>query len=518
VAGGASDEGGFGVIEVGWLDESAAREQADTWLVGVFEDGDAPAGLEAAAGAVGDLVAAARRDGFGPRSGAAVALPTYGRAGGPARLVVVDLGPKAAYTPARARLAAARAAREGRRSGGRRLASFLHRALAAAVTPEAAVAASIAGMRRGLWRYDGYRTRPHSEAQVETLYLVGPAADGDGRLAEAAHRANVVADAVSLAREIAVLGANDKYPERVAERARAYSAEVGLEIEVLDERDLAEMGAGLILGVGQGSVHPPRMVVLRTPGRRDGGPVLGLVGKGITFDSGGISLKPAAGMGEMKYDLCGAAAVMAALGALARAGSPIPVIGILCLAENLPGGGAQRPGDVVKSLDGQTVEVDNTDAEGRLVMADGLALARRLGATHLVDVATLTGACVVALGHAYSGLMANDDALAAALERSADLACERVWRLPIDDPMYDRAIRSDVADVRNTGGREAGALTAAAFLRRFAGERPWAHLDIAGTAWLSESRWANMAAIEPGPTGAMVETLVRLADVLAGAS
>jgi leucyl aminopeptidase len=248
---------------------------------------------------------------------------------------------------------------------------------------------------------------------------------------------------------------------------------------------------------------------------RPGGPVLALVGKGITFDSGGLSLKSASGMEEMKYDLCGAVAVMAALGALARLGSPVPVIGILCLAENLPSGSAQRPGDVVKSLDGQTVEVDNTDAEGRLVMADGLALARRMGATHLVDVATLTGACVTALGHAYTGLMGNDQSLIGAIQAAAARACEKVWQLPLDDPMYERAIRSDVADMRNTGGRAAGALTAGAFLRRFAHETPWAHLDVAGTAWLTDGDSADVQAIDKGPTGVMVETFVHLPSVLA---
>ena len=374
-------------------------------------------------------------------------------------------------------------------------------------------AVSALGARSGLWRYDGYRTLAPAVAQVESLGLVPV----DGAVPDAARRASVIADSVGLAREIDILGSNDKYPSRVAERAEAYAAQVGLDVQVLDERDLAEMGAGLILGVGQGSVHPPRMVVLKTPAAdsRPDGPVLALVGKGITFDSGGISLKPGAGMGEMKYDLCGAVAVMAALGALARLGSALPVIGILCLAENLPGGSAQRPGDVAKSLDGQTVEVDNTDAEGRLVMAAGLALARRMGATHLVDVATLTGACVTALGHAYTGLMGNDAGLVAAVRAAAERACEKVWQLPLDDAMYEEAIRSDVADMRNVGGRAAGAITAGAFLRRFAHDTPWVHLDIAGTAWLTDATSARLAAIDKGPTGVMVETFVHLPAVLA---
>ncbi|MCL6595465.1 MAG: leucyl aminopeptidase [Firmicutes bacterium] len=505
------------MLEVGWLGGSLTGSGADALIAGVFDGAAAPEGLEGE-GLLPYAAAAARALAAGlvtGEAGEATVLPVLD-AGGPARLVLVRLGERGAYGPAQARLAAARGARAARASGARRPVSVLHRATTPGLDGRAAATAVVVGMRRGLWRYDGYRTRPAHPAQVEALYLYEDDAARAQTLAEAMAEANAVADAVALAREIAVLGSNDKFPARVAERALAYAAQVGMEARVLDETELAEMGAGCILGVGQGSVHPPRMVVLRTGGGGEaGGPVLGLVGKGITFDSGGISLKPAAGMEEMKYDLCGAAAVLAAVGALARLGSPVPVVGILCLAENLPGGSAQRPGDVVRSLDGQTVEVVNTDAEGRLVMADGLALARRLGATHLVDVATLTGACVVALGHAYTGLMANDDSLAEAVAAAAASACERVARLPIDDPMYERAIRSDVADVRNVGGREAGAITAATFLRRFVGGLPWVHLDIAGTAWLSEERWARLAGIDTGPTGVMVETLTRLPGVLA---
>ncbi len=499
--------------EVQWLGAGWQDAEHDALVVGWFEDAQAPEGVE---GELRHMAETALASGVASRRlGRSVVLPTYGRAR-PARLVIVGLGPRASYGPAEARQAAARGAREARRSGARRLALALHLATGPRLDAEAAAEAVVLGARRGLWRYDGYRTLPAGDAQVEAVGLVPPPSGAGEALVERAHRAGLVADSVALAREIDVLGSNDKYPARVAERAQAYAAQVGLDVQVLDERDLAEMGAGCILGVGQGSVHPPRMVVLKTGGEAPaGGPVLALVGKGITFDSGGISLKPGPGMGEMKYDLCGAVAVMAALGALARLGSPIPVIGVMCLAENLPSGSAQRPGDVVKSLDGQTVEVDNTDAEGRLVMADGLALARRMGATHLVDVATLTGACVTALGHAYTGLMGNDQGLAAAVKDAAARACEKVWQLPLDDAMYERAIRSDVADMRNVGGRSAGAITAGVFLGRFAHETPWVHLDIAGTAWLTDSDSAGEQAIDKGPTGVMVETFVHLPGRLA---
>lgn len=499
------------MLEVGWLPEDGRYGDADALIAGWFEDEAVPEGVVAD---LQELAVRALAAGMvDRRRGRTTVLPTYGRPG-PSRLVVVGLGARSGYDPAGARLAAALGVRAARASGARAPAVVLHAALAPAVDAGTAVEATVLGVRRGLWRYDGYRTVARDVAQVESVALVPLAAVATDGVRERARVAGAIADSVALAREVDILGANDKFPARVAERAEAYAAQVGLEVQTLDERDLGEMGAGLILGVGQGSVHPPRMVVLRTGASAPGGPVLALVGKGITFDSGGISLKPAAGMGQMKYDLCGAMAVMAALGALARLGSPIAVIGVLCLAENLPGGGAQRPGDVVRSLDGQTVEVDNTDAEGRLVMADGLALARRLGATHLVDVATLTGAIVVALGHAYTGLMSNDDGLAGEILRAAARAVEPVWRMPIDNPMYDRALESDVADVRNVGGREGGALTAAAFLRRFAHDTPWAHLDIAGTAWLAEGDEARVQGIERGPTGVMVETFVHLAQRL----
>jgi len=500
------------VLETGRVEDAGA----DALLVHVLE-GEDPSGTadavdRAAGGIVRQAIAAGLVRG---RLGETRVLPTYGRIPSP-RIVVSGLGPRGNVQSgaALARRTVAEAAREARRSGARSVAFTAAGSELFGMDPEAAAEAAVLGIRHGLWRYDGYRTGERSRPQVESLLLYESDPDRAPLVGAGLRRGQILADAVALTREIAVLGSNDKYPERVAERARAYAAQVGLDIQVLDERDLAEMGAGAILGVGQGSVHPPRMVVLRTGGTRADGPVLGLVGKGITFDSGGISLKAAAGMEEMKYDLCGAAAVLAAMGALARLGSPIPVVGVMCLAENLPSGSAQRPGDVVRSLDGRTIEVINTDAEGRLVMADGLALARRMGATHLVDVATLTGACVTALGHAYSGLMSNDEGLAHAVEEAASQACEKVWRLPLTDERYETAMDSDIADVRNTSRREvgAGAITAGIFLRHFADGRPWVHLDIAGTAWITQ----GPIAMDAGPTGAMCETLVRLPSVLAG--
>lgn len=484
---------------------------ADALIVNLFEGVTRPGGATGAVdraldGGIERAIASGLVTGKVDR---AVVLPTYGRIKASA-VVVTGLGPKDRFSLTAARRAAGVAARAARKGGAKRLATIVHGAGAGGLDFPEAVEATALGVSQGLWRYDGYRTEKQPQVESVILYEIDRARKAD--LEKAVDRANVIGAALSFSREMAVLGSNDKYPERFVARAKTYADAQGLSFEVWDEDKLQQMGAGGILGVGQGSVHPPRIVILRVPGATARTPVLGLVGKGITFDSGGISLKPGLDMEEMKYDMCGAAAVLAAMGALAKLGTPVPVVGILCLAENLPSGSAQRPGDVLRTLDGQTIEVVNTDAEGRLVLSDGLTLARRLGATHLADAATLTGACVVALGHAYTGLMASDDRMATAVERAAARGRERVWRLPIDDPEYERLIESDVADMKNSGGRWGGALTAAALLRRFTAGLPWAHLDIAGTAWVTDEE--IVPHLGAGPTGAAVETFIHLPEAL----
>jgi leucyl aminopeptidase len=268
---------------------------------------------------------------------------------------------------------------------------------------------------------------------------------------------------------------------------------------------------GALLGVAQGSDQPPVMIVVRHDGGRPDGPRLALVGKGITFDTGGISLKPAAGMEMMKWDMGGGAAVLAAMWAIARLNPRANVVGVVPATENMPGGRAYKPGDVLVSKMGKTIEVTNTDAEGRIVLADGLAKARELGATHIVDVATLTGACVVALGHVASGLMTNDPDLGRMVKDAARLAGDRLAELPLH-PEYDVALRSDVADMKNAAGREAGAITAAVFLREFVGDTPWVHLDIAGAVWNDQG---DMTLIPKGPSGTPVRTFVHLARAFA---
>jgi leucyl aminopeptidase len=278
-------------------------------------------------------------------------------------------------------------------------------------------------------------------------------------------------------------------------------------VEVLDEQQIEKLGMGLLLGVARGSSEPPRLIVFRhdPPGAPET-PVLGLVGKGITFDTGGISIKPADGMERMKDDMAGGAAVACAMRAIALLEAPVRVIGVVPTTENMPGGRAIKPGDILKSAAGKTVEVINTDAEGRLILGDGLWYARQLGATHLVDVATLTGAVVVALGKITSGLFGTPPEWVDRVRKVADRAGYRVWPMPIFDEYKDQ-LKSEIADFTNTGGRPAGSITAAMFLKEFTGGLPWAHIDIAGTAWADEPR----PFLPKGASGVAVRTLAELA-------
>jgi leucyl aminopeptidase len=328
----------------------------------------------------------------------------------------------------------------------------------------------------------------------------------DGQRAQV-ERGLVIGEAINAARLLANEPGNLLTPRLLVERAADLTAEPGVAAEILGPEQIEALGMGLLMGVARGSSEPPRLLCLTyTPPGGAAGPVLGLVGKGVTFDTGGISIKPADGMERMKDDMAGAAAVVAAVRAIARLGIPRRVIAVVPATENMPGGRALKPGDVIRGAAGLTVEVNNTDAEGRLILGDGMWLARQRGATHLVDVATLTGACVVALGKVNSGLFGTPPAWVAAVKTAAARAGEPVWELPLG-PEYRELLKSDVADMINSGGRAGGAITAAMFLKEFAGDTPWAHLDIAGTAWVDDVKpWTPK-----GASGVMVRTLVELA-------
>ncbi len=370
--------------------------------------------------------------------------------------------------------------------------------------PEYACAA-VEGAILGDYETDRYKTAADDKKSVESFTVVLES-DGNG-LGEGSERGRIVAEAQNFTRDLVNEPGNRLTPAKVAEAARTMAAEFGLDCEVLDRPQMEQLGMGALLGVAQGSDEPPALVIVRyKPAQSKGGAHLGLVGKGVTFDTGGISIKPADGMEKMKYDMAGGAAMLGAMRALAQLKPPIPVSAFIPCVENMPGSRAQRPGDIVTTMSGKTVEVINTDAEGRLILADAITYARKQGCTHLVDAATLTGAIVIALGHYNVGLFANEEALRDRVLTAAKCEGERMWPMPLEEE-YKEYLKSPFADLPNVGGRWGGAITAAMFLKEFAGDTPWVHLDIAGTAWLDDGK----PFLAKGPSGVAVRTLVRLA-------
>jgi leucyl aminopeptidase len=371
-------------------------------------------------------------------------------------------------------------------------------------------AAAVEGAVIGDFEPDQMKTDKKDAKSVDLFTVLVPG--GDPGLAESLERARVIAESQNFARALANEPANRLTPSVLGARAHEMAAQFGLECEVLDKDRMQQLGMGALLGVAQGSAEPPVLIVLRyRPLEETGNAHLGLVGKGVTFDSGGISIKPSEGMDKMKFDMCGGAAVIGAMRAIAQLRPPIAVTALIPAVENMPGSRAQRPGDIVTTLSGKTVEVLNTDAEGRLILADALTYARTLGCTHLVDAATLTGAIVVALGHVNTGVFASDDALLERVLAAARRKGEKMWAMPLDDE-YKEQLKSPFADLPNIGTRWGGAITAAMFLKEFADSMPWVHLDIAGTAWLDDAK----PFLAKGPSGVAVRTLTELAAGWAG--
>ena len=365
--------------------------------------------------------------------------------------------------------------------------------------------AAVEGIFLGAFRDTRFKSEDSGSPPLATVELCFNGGAGSKTQA-AVERGVLLGGCSNLARELSNEPGNLFTPRVFADRALELVTGPRTTVEVLDEQAIASQGMGLLLGVAQGSVEPPRVIVMRyEPEDPAPGPVLGLVGKGVTFDTGGISIKPADGMERMKRDMAGGAAVVCAMRAIGRLAPPVRVIGVVPAAENMPGGRAIRPGDVLTAANGKRVEVVNTDAEGRLILGDALTLAQRLGATHLVDIATLTGACVVALGHHASGLLGAPAGWVESVRQVADRAGERVWPLPVFEE-YAEQLQSETADLKNTGGRPAGAITAGMFLKAFCGGLPWAHLDIAGTAWYEAAQPHHTT----GATSIGVRTLAAL--------
>ncbi len=425
------------------------------------------------------------------------------------RVLAVSLGDRSAFQP----YLLARYAGSAVRYLGRRNVEKIAIALPPPSGDQAAFASFVAeGAIAGSFDTTLYQERPERRLATKEIVVLSKGFDANEIERGIGHGA-ALGDAVNLARRMALTPANDMTPTRMAEEAAKVAEAAGLEIDVLDEARATQEGMGSFLSVAQGSVQPPKFIVLRYEGDPSSKELLALVGKGITFDTGGISIKPAEKMEDMKYDMSGGAAVIAAMSAVGKLKPKINVVGIVPATENMPGSKATKPGDIVTAMNGTTIEVINTDAEGRLILADALCYANKLGATKIVDAATLTGACIIALGHASSAAVTNDDAFGAAFLAAAKPTGERYWQMPYYED-YTQQMKSDIADLKNTGGRPAGTLTAAAFLREFVGSTPWLHLDIAGTAYLeNESAWQAK-----GPTGVPVRAFIALVESLADQS
>jgi leucyl aminopeptidase len=418
------------------------------------------------------------------------------------RLVLAGVGPLDKFSAGELRKAAGAVTRTLKAKSLRNL----HLALDSKRFQPGMVQAVIEGVLLGDYEPDQLKTDPRkSEQRIESVTICVPAGAPDA--GAEIERGRTIAEAQNFARDLKNEPANRLNPQILAERAQRMAAEAGLECEVLDEGRMRELGMGALLGVAMGSDIPPALIVLRyVPENPAGDDHLGLIGKGVTFDSGGISIKPADGMEKMKYDMGGGAAVLGAMRAIAQLKPRVRITALVPTVENMINGRAQRPGDIVTTMAGKTVEVLNTDAEGRLILIDAIAYALKLGCTHLVDAATLTGAIVVALGHIHVGAFTNnDDMLARVMAASRD-AGERMWHMPLDDD-YKEYLKSPFADLPNIGGRWGGAVTAAKFLEEFVDKKPWVHLDIAGTAWLDDGKpW-----MAKGPSGVPLRTFVQLA-------
>ncbi|HYY57706.1 MAG TPA: leucyl aminopeptidase [Pyrinomonadaceae bacterium] len=378
---------------------------------------------------------------------------------------------------------------------------------------EKATAAAAEGALMGLFEPDKYRTVDKEERSIERLTIIVEGADAEA-LTRAAERGRIIGESVNFTRDLANEPGAYMTPTDMADRARQIAEEFGLSIDVLDEARMEQEGMGALLSVSRGSEEPAKLIVLRyTPRDAAADPqqqdveLLAFVGKGITFDSGGISLKPGENMELMKYDMTGGATVMGAMRAIAQLKPSIPVLGVVPASENLPSGKATKPGDIVRAMSGKTIEVINTDAEGRLVLSDAICYAKKLGAKRIVDMATLTGAVSIALGDVNTAVLGTDQELINEIISAGREVGEKFWQLPLDKE-YTKQIKSDIADIKNVGGRKAGTITAAAFLKEFADGISWAHLDIAGTAWGDESKPFRAK----GPTGVAVRTLLNIVE------
>lgn len=482
------------------------RFQAEAIIVDFCEGMERPEGVTAAVdraldGAITQLISQGEIKG---KLNQVTVIHTFGRLPAP-RVAVTGLGKQSELTLDKIRSAVAATGRVLRQKAVAKIATVALGAGLAGITPGSSAQAIAEGALLGLYTFRRHITKEPEFGEIKELTIVDPDNSRLPGLEEGRRRGQIMAEAANLARDMVNEPANYMTPTIMAETATNLARVHGLEVTILGREEMVELGMGALLGVAQGSQQPPKFIILRYKGRDSDENDIALVGKGITFDSGGISLKPAEGMGDMKGDMAGGAAVMAAISAIAQLKPVINVLALVAATENLPSGTALKPGDILKSMLGKTIEIISTDAEGRLTLADALGYAKKQGARQIIDVATLTGAIRVALGDICTGAFANNQELVDKVMAAGAEAGEKIWQMPMYEE-YKEQNKSDVADIKNTGGRSAGSITAAQFLAEFAGDTPWVHLDIAATDMTDKER----GYLVKGATGVPVRTLVNL--------
>jgi leucyl aminopeptidase len=498
-------------VEIKVATGDIARFQAGAIIVNFFEGMERPEGITAAVdraldGAIAQLISQGEIKG---KLNEVTVVHTLGKLSAP-RVAVTGLGKQSELTLDKIRSAVAGTCRILRQKGADKIATVAQGAGIAGITPEGSAQAIAEGALLGLYTFRRHITKEPEFGEIKELTIVDSDNTRLSGLEQGCRKGRILAEAANLARDMVNEPANYMTPTIMAETATNLARSYGLELTILGREQMLELGMGALLGVAQGSQQPPKFIILRYQGRDSNENDVALVGKGITFDSGGISLKSAEAMGDMKSDMAGGAAVMAALSAIAQLKPRINVMALVPATENLPSGTALKPGDVLKSMMGKTIEIISTDAEGRLTLADALGYAKKQGAKQIIDVATLTGAIRVALGDICTGAFTNNQELVDKVMAAGAEAGEKIWQMPMYEE-YKEQNKSDVADIKNTGGRSAGSITAAQFLAEFAGDTPWVHLDIAATDMNEKER----GYLGKGATGVPVRTLVNFVLALA---
>jgi len=491
-------------VESGDITQHSAKAIIVNLFQGVKKPGGATGAVDKALG--GGISALISEGEIKGKRGEVTLVHSLGRVSSP-RVLVGGLGKQDEFGVNVIRDITGTSLRRARSTGATTVATILHGAGIAGLDAEQCAQAIAEGAVMGSYRFRRYKDNSNGDEprEIETLTIVEQDKSKLRAVRRGVERGQVLGQAANHTRDMANEPANELPPAKLAKRAQALAAEAGLECEVLDEKQLAKLGMGGVLGVGSGSNNPPRFIILKYRGGRKADNGMALIGKGITFDSGGISIKPAAGMEAMKGDMSGGAAIIAAMWALGKLRPRINVTALIPTAENMPSGTAIRPGDVLRAMNGKTIEVINTDAEGRLILADAICYARSQKLSPMVDVATLTGAMQIALGPGATGFMANDDRLANAISQAGDESGELMWRFPLIDE-YQEGLKSNVADIKNTGNRNGGAISAAKFLHFFAEDTPWAHIDMAGTDDSDKDKGIYVK----GSTGIPTRTLINL--------